>query len=99
MEISFTESLEQRNLGLSTKFLWRCLRPKNLLVHSCEGSWFLGEENTKNSAELKMGRKRPNLSESQEDLLQGEAEVSREDPTLLFGQEEVKEVLIMCESH
>lgn len=46
-----------------------------------------------------MGRKRPNLSESQEDLLQGEAEVSREDPTLLFGQEEVKEVLIMCESH
>lgn len=32
-------------------------------------------------------------------MLRGEAEVSREDPTLLFGQEEVKEVLIVGESH
>ena len=32
-------------------------------------------------------------------MLQGEAEVSREDPTLLFEQEEVTEVLIMGESH
>ena len=61
-----------------------------------EGVWFLGEENTKNSTELKMGRKR---TTQKEDMLQGEAEVSREDPTLLFDQEEVTEVLIMGESH
>lgn len=32
-------------------------------------------------------------------MLQGEAEVSKEDPALLFRQEKVKEVLIMGESH
>lgn len=33
------------------------------------------------------------------EVCHSEAEVSREDPTLLFGQEAVKEVLIMGESH